>query len=154
MLPLRPTMHQASISLEERDIEGSLTLYGIIERQDMHTLAVLDVMARVNMAEIAQLDTQVVSRDYRGCVSQHPAIASPPAYHIPLFIWIFPSSTSSELRQIRTSAKDDQRSILSTPMIETRSPVSFLFLPLECDGTKHVSERKQHSPNWSQLTER
>lgn len=37
-----------------------LTFNGVIEWQDVHALAVLDVVTRLDSAEIAKLDAQVI----------------------------------------------------------------------------------------------
>lgn len=83
----------------------------------MHALAVLDVVARVDVAEVAKLYANVVTGDWVACQSR----CNLGDDNEPLLIAILPSSTSSEERQMRT--------------------VSFLFLP----RTMMVSPRKRPS---------
>jgi hypothetical protein len=83
----------------------------------MDPLAVLDVVASVDIAEITEFDAEVVSSDCNQVAKDASALqdyteSSSRRSYPPLFIAIFPSSTSSEDKQMRT--------------------VSFLFLPLLC----------------------
>ena len=44
---------------------SGLTLDRVVEGEDVDPLSVLDVLARVNVAQVSELDSQVVSGDYR-----------------------------------------------------------------------------------------
>jgi hypothetical protein len=46
-------------------------LDGIVERQDVHPFTVLDVVTCMDVAEIAQSHSKVVSRDYRKKRQRH-----------------------------------------------------------------------------------
>jgi hypothetical protein len=60
-----------------------LTFDGIVKRQDVNSFAVFDVVASVNVDDIAELDAQVVSRHCFAC-SKH--IQPREQKTLPLFI--------------------------------------------------------------------
>ena len=67
----------------------------VIEGEDVDALAVFDVVAGVDGAEIAQLDAQVVAGNCQLRISTRQTRAMQGKGNIPLLIWILPSSTAS-----------------------------------------------------------
>ena len=86
------------------------TLNRVVERKDVNPLSVLDIVAGMDICQISELDSQVVSGDCNMHLISEPKARLRQQLSLPLFKAILPSSTSSEDKQIKT--------------------VSFLFFPL------------------------
>jgi hypothetical protein len=100
------------------------TLDRIIEGNDMNTFAILNVTARVKVANISELDTNVVSCD---CQQVQWNDQGDLKLYQPLLMRILPSSTASSLITMRTkmSARLDSLDLSSTRKYRT-SITSFL----------------------------
>lgn len=63
MFPLRPKVKRELSKMRRYKAENQLTLYRVIKRKDMNAFAVFDFITCLNITQVAQLDSQIVSRD-------------------------------------------------------------------------------------------
>lgn len=56
------SLKEVRLQVDLEEVTGQ-TLDRVVERQNVHSLAVLDIVAGVNVTEITELDSKVVSGD-------------------------------------------------------------------------------------------